>query len=82
MSLMSNPSFHPRSPAKFAETILRLAEAHTGKLREAFRNAAAMRQDALIWGRLEEACGKMLERRSDAAGELLWRLREKSKLRL
>ena len=62
MSLMSNPSFHPRSPAKFADAILRLADAHADELRQAFQNAAAMRRDALKWGRLEEACGKMLER--------------------
>lgn len=82
MSLMSNPSFHPRSPAKFADAILRLAEAHADELRQGFQNAAAMRRDALKWGRLEEACGKMLERqranatRSTVADEPVWRSRD------
>ena len=87
MSLMSNPSFHPRSPAKFADAILRLAEAHTDELRQAFQNAAAMRRDALKWGRLEEACGKMLERRranatrSNGADEPVWLSRDEKTAR-
>ena len=82
MSLMPNPYFHSQSPAKFAATILRLAEAHADELRQAFHNAAVMRRDAPVWGRLEAACSKMLERhhakatRSNAAGEPVWNSRD------
>ncbi len=81
MSLMANP-YHSQSPAKFKDTILRLAEAHAGELRRAFHNATVTRRDALVWGRLEEACSKMLARRrakatgSNAASEPVWNSRD------
>ncbi len=82
MGLMSNPSFRSQSPASFTETISRLAEAQTDELRQAFHNAAVLRRDALVWGRLEEACSKMLDKRrakamrSNAASEPVWNFRD------
>jgi hypothetical protein len=62
-------SFHPQKPPKFAEAMLRLAEAHASGLRQAFHEVAAMRPDAPTWGRLEQACAQMLERRHARASQ-------------
>jgi hypothetical protein len=60
---------HPQKPAKFAEAMLRLAEAHARELRHAFHGVATTRGDAPAWGRLEEACARMLEARRAKAGQ-------------
>ncbi len=66
MSGTPSLSTHAQKPANFAEAMARLATIHAGELRAAFRNAAAVRQDAASWRRLEEVCAVMLQKRRAA----------------
>lgn len=58
-------SLKPQRPAKFAEAMLRLAEAHAGGLRQAFHNSVVERRDASSWLRLEVVCADLLKKRRD-----------------